>query len=68
MPGCDAADATRAQHGDGRDGVDHFGQSGDIPDLYRVHRLDVDAILEAAATACIERRRGSIGRAAPRGR
>jgi len=38
-------------------GVDHFGQSGDIPDLYRIHRLDVDAILEAAATACIERRR-----------
>ena len=49
-------------------GVDHFGQSGDIPDLYRVHRLDVDAILEAAATACIERRGRSIGRAAPRGR
>jgi pyruvate dehydrogenase E1 component len=49
-------------------GVDHFGQSGDIPDLYRVHRLDVDAILEAAATACIERRRRSIGRTTPRGR
>jgi pyruvate dehydrogenase E1 component len=48
--------------------VDHFGQSGDIPDLYRVHRLDVDAILEAAATACIEQRGRSIGRTAPRGR
>src|SRR5262245_50669501 len=37
-------------------GVDHFGQSGDIPDLYRLYRLDADAIVEAAATACIERR------------
>jgi pyruvate dehydrogenase E1 component len=37
-------------------GVDHFGQSGDIPDLYRLYRLDADAIIEAAATACIERR------------
>jgi len=30
-------------------GVDRFGQSGDIPDLYRVHGLDADAILGAAA-------------------
>jgi pyruvate dehydrogenase E1 component len=30
-------------------GVDHFGQSGDIPDLYRVHGLDSEAILDAAA-------------------
>jgi len=30
-------------------GVEHFGQSGDLPDLYRVYRLDVDAILDAAA-------------------
>jgi pyruvate dehydrogenase E1 component len=37
-------------------GVDHFGQSGDIPDLYRLHRLDADAIIEATATACVERR------------
>src|SRR6266704_2710523 len=43
-------------------GVDHFGQSGDIPDLYRLYRLDVDAILEAAATACIERRDRPIRR------
>jgi pyruvate dehydrogenase E1 component len=34
-------------------GVDRFGQSGDIPDLYRVHRLDCDAIIDAAARACL---------------
>jgi pyruvate dehydrogenase E1 component len=37
-------------------GVEDFGQSGDIPDLYRVYGLDVDAILDAAARACLERR------------
>lgn len=36
-------------------GVDRFGQSGDIPDLYRVHGLDVDAIVEAAARALTQR-------------
>ena len=35
-------------------GVEHFGQSGDIPDLYRVYGLDADAILAAAARACLE--------------
>jgi pyruvate dehydrogenase E1 component len=30
-------------------GVDRFGQTGDLPDLYREYRLDVDAIVEAAA-------------------
>jgi pyruvate dehydrogenase E1 component len=30
-------------------GVDRFGQSGDIPDLYHAHGIDADAILEAAA-------------------
>jgi pyruvate dehydrogenase E1 component len=30
-------------------GVDRFGQSGDIPDLYQAYRLDADAILDAAA-------------------
>ncbi len=30
-------------------GVGHFGQSGDLPDLYRAHRLDAQAILDAAA-------------------
>jgi pyruvate dehydrogenase E1 component len=36
-------------------GVEHFGQSGDIPDLYRVYGLDSDAILDAAARACLRR-------------
>ena len=34
-------------------GVDHFGQSGDIPDLYREYGLDVDAILDACAQALL---------------
>ena len=34
-------------------GVEHFGQSGDLPDLYRHYRLDVDAILDACAAACL---------------
>lgn len=34
-------------------GVEQFGQSGDIPDLYRHYRLDTEAILDAAATACL---------------
>jgi pyruvate dehydrogenase E1 component len=34
-------------------GVDRFGQSGDIPDLYRAHGIDTDAILNAAARACL---------------
>jgi pyruvate dehydrogenase E1 component len=37
-------------------GVDHFGQSGDIPDLYAAYGLDVDAIVDAVATACLHRR------------
>jgi len=36
-------------------GVDHFGQSGDIPDLYRAHGLDTEAILDACAAACLGR-------------
>ncbi|MEZ5665846.1 MAG: transketolase [Alphaproteobacteria bacterium] len=36
-------------------GVEHFGQSGSIPDLYRHHRLDADAILDAAARALLDR-------------
>jgi pyruvate dehydrogenase E1 component len=31
-------------------GVNRFGQSGDIPDLYRAYRLDADAILDATAS------------------
>ena len=34
-------------------GVDRFGQSGDLPDLYREYRLDVDAIIDAAARVAI---------------
>ncbi|ACG76487.1 pyruvate dehydrogenase E1 component [Phenylobacterium zucineum HLK1] len=30
-------------------GLDSFGQVGDLPDLYRHYRLDVDAIVDAAA-------------------
>jgi pyruvate dehydrogenase E1 component len=41
-------------------GVDRFGQSGDVPDLYRVHGIDEDAIIGAVAHACLGR--------APRGR
>jgi pyruvate dehydrogenase E1 component len=36
-------------------GVDHFGQSGDIPDLYREYGLDTDAILDACAQALLGR-------------
>jgi pyruvate dehydrogenase E1 component len=36
-------------------GVDRFGQSGDIEDLYRAMGIDVDAILDAAASACLTR-------------
>ena len=38
-------------------GVDSFGQSGDIPDLYRAYGIDTDAVLDAAARACIRRLR-----------
>jgi len=30
-------------------GIDRFGQTGTLPDLYRHYRLDVDAVVEAAA-------------------
>jgi pyruvate dehydrogenase E1 component len=30
-------------------GVDRFGQTGTLPDLYRTYRLDAEAIIEAAA-------------------
>lgn len=36
-------------------GVDHFGQSGDIPDLYREYGLDESAILDACAQALLGR-------------
>jgi pyruvate dehydrogenase E1 component len=30
-------------------GTDRFGQTGDLPDLYRTYRLDAEAIIDAAA-------------------
>ncbi|MDF7777170.1 transketolase, partial [Sphingomonas sp. AOB5] len=30
-------------------GIDRFGQTGDLPDLYRTYRLDSEAIIDAAA-------------------
>ena len=30
-------------------GTDRFGQTGDLPDLYRSYRLDAEAIIDAAA-------------------
>ena len=35
-------------------GVDHFGQSGDIDDLYETYRIGTDAILDACATAFVK--------------
>jgi pyruvate dehydrogenase E1 component len=37
-------------------GVEGFGQSGDIPDLYREYGLDAQAIIDAAARACLDQR------------
>jgi pyruvate dehydrogenase E1 component len=34
-------------------GVEAFGQSADIPDLYRVQGIDTDAIIDAAAAAVL---------------
>jgi pyruvate dehydrogenase E1 component len=39
-------------------GVDHFGQSGDLIDLYRIYGLDQDAIIDAAARGCLASARG----------
>ncbi|MGH7057883.1 MAG: transketolase, partial [Acetobacteraceae bacterium] len=44
-------------------GVDRFGQSGDIPDLYREYGIDVEAILDACAEALLEQSRMSVGAA-----
>jgi pyruvate dehydrogenase E1 component len=35
-------------------GVDAFGQSGDIPDLYAHYGIGQDAIMDMAAAACVE--------------
>ena len=34
-------------------GTDRFGQTGDLPDLYRTYRLDSEAIIEAMAELCL---------------
>ncbi len=34
-------------------GVADFGQSGDLPDIYRTYGLDTDAIIDAAARICV---------------
>jgi pyruvate dehydrogenase E1 component len=36
-------------------GTDRFGQTGDLPDLYRSYRLDPDAIIDAAAELSLRR-------------
>jgi len=36
-------------------GVEQFGQSADIPDLYRIRGIDADAIVDACAAACLSR-------------
>jgi pyruvate dehydrogenase E1 component len=36
-------------------GVDRFGQTGDLPDLYRAYRLDDEAIIDAAAELFLDR-------------
>ncbi len=36
-------------------GVEHFGQSGDIDDLYRAYRIDMSAILDACAATLLAR-------------
>jgi len=36
-------------------GVEGYGQSGDLPDLYARYALDTDSILDAAAGALVAR-------------
>lgn len=38
-------------------GVEHFGQSGSLDDLYRHYRIDSSAILDACAAACLQQAR-----------
>jgi pyruvate dehydrogenase E1 component len=35
-------------------GNERFGQSGNIPDLYRAYGLDADAIVGAVARLCVD--------------
>jgi pyruvate dehydrogenase E1 component len=56
---CDSHPATLswlgavAQHAVFPLGVDQFGQSGDLPDLYEHYGIDQNAIIDAAARACL---------------
>ncbi len=34
-------------------GVERFGQSGNVPDLYRAHGIDAEAIMAAAGRLCV---------------
>ena len=43
-------------------GVEHFGQTGTIPDLYRQYRIDAAAIVEAATVASAGSNRPHAGR------
>ena len=43
-------------------GVEHFGQTGDLVDLYRIYRIDADAILDACAAICVDRHRAVASR------
>ena len=36
-------------------GIDRFGQTGDLPDLYRTYRLDPEAVFDAAAEIILAR-------------
>jgi pyruvate dehydrogenase E1 component len=36
-------------------GVEHFGQSGGLSEIHHHYRIDADAILAAAASACLDR-------------
>jgi len=47
-------------------GVESFGQSADLQDLYRIHGIDADAILDGAAAVITKRmrRRGGLRLAA----
>lgn len=38
-------------------GTDRFGQTGDLPNLYRTYRLDADAIVDAAAELLLRHQR-----------
>ena len=35
-------------------GVEEFGQSGDVPDLYARYRVDTDAIVDAVARVLMD--------------